>query len=300
MCAGEGANGLCPGGAHAPTGCRKMNNEKRCLANAPRLGRRAVVRSSSAHRNFFSRRESYSSSCYYFFPRYIFLPPQKRGKSLVCPVPRAVRPCRFKPIVIPKKVSCDGAAAEAPHRHFYSYSFRVCPGGSAARGLRRIIYFWLSRSLRIVERSARAFPLLSPAWEGPNGGSGKKTHICKRRKTAFVARSHYEILKKKILHSSIWPGRMWKVYTCGFFGILLESTKPTKNGSLSLPLLSAGVLAPNPPKERWVQRFMWRPFPPNIPLLCSSVLHCTVNVLCWREAGKGRKRELKKPLRTKI
>ncbi len=51
-----------------PTGCRKMNNEKRCLANASRLGRRAVVHSSSAHRNFFSRRESYSS-CYYFFPR---------------------------------------------------------------------------------------------------------------------------------------------------------------------------------------------------------------------------------------
>ncbi len=224
---------------------------------------------------------------------------KERGKSLVCPVPRAVRPCRFKPIVIPKKVSCDGAAAEAPHRHFYSYSFRVCSGGSAARGLRRIIYFWLSRSLRIVERSARAFPLPFPAWEGPNGGSGKKTHICKLRKTAFVARSHYEILKKKILHSSIWPGRMWKVYTCGFFGILLESTKPTKNGSLSLPLLSAAGFSPLIPQRRDGFKDLCGGLSPPTSLYC-IVLYCTVNVLCWREAGKGRKRELKKPLRTKI
>ncbi len=159
--------------------------------------------------------------------------------------------------------------------------------------------FLLSRSLRIVERFARAFPLLSPAWEGPNGGSGKKTHICKRRKTAFVARSHYEILKKKILHSSIWPGRMWKVYTCGFFGILLESTKPTKNGSLSLPLLSAAGFSPLIPQRRDGFKDLCGGLSPPTSLYC-IVLYCTVNVLCWREAGKGRKRELKKPLRTKI
>ncbi len=51
-------------------------------------------------------------------------------------------------------------------------------------------------------------------------------------------------------------------YTRAVFSVSCWKAQSPPRMDLSPSLLSAGVLAPNPPKERWVQRFMWRPFLP--------------------------------------